>query len=892
MATRVNTANPMPMKNYLFILLFFQSTLLFAQNPSKIDSLLALTQANISEKEKVDTYVKIAEEYLNSNPLYTTQYASQAMEMADKISYPAGKIDALYPLGRLNLPQGKYKEAKAIFQQMIQEADQYQYPIGKAKGYNGVGVVYSRQGNLTKALEAYFKAIEIYEKVGDKKGVASTYGNVGLIYKNQGNYEKGLDAYYTSLKTFEVLGDKKRIASIYINIAIIYVEQGNYTKALDNHFKSLKTFEALGDKKKIAIVYNNVGHTYRAQGNHAKALDNHFKSFKLLEELDDKRSMAYSYNNIGDIYLGQGNNDKALENYFNALKTFEKIGEKRGVSQSYENIGANYLASGKLDEALEYNFKSLKIKEELGDKKGIANNYYDIGATYLASNNLNKALEYQSKASEIAKTIGSKKLSAQASIMLGKIYQKQKQWGLAQVYLEEGLQEAQEVGLKEFISDAAEQLASVEKKLGNYPAAYDYHVLYKQMSDSLFNEEQTQKITRLELNYAFEQEKDSIQLANQTQQDLLEKDIENRKITQIATLVGLGLLAILLVVLFLFFRSKQRSNKLLTEKSQALEIANEEIRNTNEELKAANEEIQSQNAQLAQSHQNLQNQQEEITSQRDQLQESLQQLKQAQALLVQTEKMSSLGQLTAGIAHEINNPVNFINANINTLKENMEDIGRVLSPLEKLNEDNYPEKLQEIQALKEAHSFDMAVQELDVLLEGIGEGAQRTTSIIDSLRTFSRLDEDALKPFDIHKNLDVTLTLLQNRHRERIRVDKYYEASPQIEAYPGKLNQVFMNLLANAVEAIEGKGLITITTQDEGKDRVRISIQDTGVGVPEEVMQRVFEPFFTTKAIGQGVGLGLSIVYGIIEKHQGKVSFESQLGKGTEFSIILPISQT
>ncbi len=335
---------------------------------------------------------------------------------------------------------------------------------------------------------------------------------------------------------------------------------------------------------------------------------------------------------------------------------------------------------------------------------------------------------------------------------------------------------------------------------------------------------------------------------------------------------------------------KLLSEKNLRQEREKQEILQNQKAQLEREVSERTLELQEANEELAQYNEELHQKSEEITAQRDSLEEALQKLKAAQAQLIQSEKMSSLGQLTAGIAHEINNPVNFISANIDSLKENIGDILVVLKEYDSLNHTNYEEKLEEIQQLKENHQFDLAIAELEQLIQGIQEGTNRTTQIIQGLRTFSRLDEDVLKLTNIHENLDATLTLLQNRYKDRVEIIKDYGEIPPLEAYPGKLNQVFMNLLANAIEAIEGEGRIWIKTQTLG-DQVLISIQDTGSGIPPEVRERIFEPFFTTKDVGKGVGLGLSIVHSIIEKHQGEIEVESEVGEGTTFKIILPRPQ-
>ncbi|KGP62151.1 histidine kinase, partial [Legionella norrlandica] len=272
-----------------------------------------------------------------------------------------------------------------------------------------------------------------------------------------------------------------------------------------------------------------------------------------------------------------------------------------------------------------------------------------------------------------------------------------------------------------------------------------------------------------------------------------------------------------------------------------------------------------------------------------QLNNALDTLKQAETQLIQAEKMSSLGVLTAGIAHEINNPINFISANIGPLKNDIEDIIQLLNQYTEItSETSIKEKLLEISKFSDEIDLPFTLQETHHLLDSIEEGARRTANIVKDLRTFSRLDEGALKHVNIHENIDSTLTLLHNQFRDRITVTKHYGDIPEIECFPGKINQVFMNILTNAAHAISEHGEIIITTGKED-NQIVISIRDTGIGMSEETMARIFEPFFTTKPVGKGTGLGLSISYSIIQEHHGTISINSALGKGSEFIITLPI---
>ncbi len=292
----------------------------------------------------------------------------------------------------------------------------------------------------------------------------------------------------------------------------------------------------------------------------------------------------------------------------------------------------------------------------------------------------------------------------------------------------------------------------------------------------------------------------------------------------------------------------------------------------------------------------------------------MQKLQQTQTQLIQTEKMSSLGQLVAGIAHEINNPVNFIHGNLRYTNNYLHDLLQLVEEYQK----TYPHPTPTIKAHQEAIDLEFLKQDLPKILESMQVGANRIRQIVTSLRNFSRLDEAEMKEADIHEGIESTLLVLQHRFKEkverpRIEIYKDYSQLPQLECYPGQLNQVFMNILTNAVDAIEQKyrdihssswlgkdntnsiaelPAIRIRTERLDCDRVAIRIADNGTGMTEEVQRRAFDPFFTTKPVGSGTGLGLSICYQIIfEKHRGQLKFYSQPGKGTEFAIEIPIKQ-
>lgn len=279
---------------------------------------------------------------------------------------------------------------------------------------------------------------------------------------------------------------------------------------------------------------------------------------------------------------------------------------------------------------------------------------------------------------------------------------------------------------------------------------------------------------------------------------------------------------------------------------------------------------------------NLENQ---VTDRTAQLQDTLNKLTSAQTQLVQSEKMASLGQLVAGIAHEINNPIGAIYANMPPLEDYITDIKNTVEFAKSCADDNGLIKLNEYM---ETNDFLYVIDDLNQLLTSQKQAADRIRNIVMSLRNFSRLDQGEVKSVLLEDGLDSTLQMLTHNYKGRIEIQKHYRLNEIVECFAGELNQVFMNILANAIQAIPDKGMIAIKTKKENNNAV-IYISDTGIGMPENVCEKIFDPFFTTKEIGEGTGLGLSISYGIIEKHNGSIIVKSKVNRGTRFTITIPL---
>jgi signal transduction histidine kinase len=279
----------------------------------------------------------------------------------------------------------------------------------------------------------------------------------------------------------------------------------------------------------------------------------------------------------------------------------------------------------------------------------------------------------------------------------------------------------------------------------------------------------------------------------------------------------------------------------------------------------------------------------ELGQRQDELRRTYNRLANAQEQLLQSEKMASIGQLAAGVAHEINNPIGYVHSNLGTLRDYC---GALIALIEayaaECPDDGGDTPLRR---LRERLDIDFILGDLPQLLDESREGIERVTKIVQDLKEFSHVGRDEqMRAVDLHKGLDSTLNIVWNELKYKVQLEKHYGDLPLVECHASELNQVFMNLLINAGQAIAERGTIVLTTGVD-EDRVWVSIADSGCGIPEDALQRIFDPFFTTKPIGRGTGLGLAIAYRIVAKHHGRIEVQSRPGFGSTFRVVLPVKQ-
>jgi len=724
-----------------------------------------------------------------------------------------------------------------------------------------------RSNNPDTAIFFINKALVIATKAKYQVGILRAYLFKSVALKNLGKYEEALESNSKALAIcnqllqsesgIEKATDKTKIlklkAGAYNNIGNIYQSQGEYQEALKNDFTALAIIEEIGDSVGTASSYNNIGNIYAGMGNYPEALKNLFAALKIKEETGNKKSIANSYNNIGIIYWYQGDYAEALKNHYAALKIREEIGDKFGISSTYNNISLVYESQGNFSSALKFNVDAIKIQEEIGDQEGIAFSYNNIGNIYLHLGKYPEALKNHFTALKIEEEIGDKDGLSDSNIAIGRVLLKQQKNNEASIYLNKGLLIAKEIGSLEYMKNAYENLAKLDSSEGNYKKALEHYKMYVACKDSLFNEENTKKLVQSKMQYEFDK-KEALAKAEQDKKDA---EVKRAKIQQYSIIAAL---AFILLTVAAFASIQYRHNK---QKKKANVL---------------------------------------LRQQKEKVESTLSELKSTQAQLIQSEKMASLGELTAGIAHEIQNPLNFVN--------NFSEVNAEL--IDELEEEADKGNLKEIKAIAK----DIKENE-----QKINHHGKRADAIVKGMLQHSRTSSGQKELTDINTLADEYLRLSYHGLRAK---DKSFNADfktefdetlPKMNVVPQDFGRVLLNLINNAFYAVAEKakeknpltpkggteqGLenykpeVVVSTASYfppsgGPRGVKIIVKDNGNGIPPAIKEKIFQPFFTTKPTGQGTGLGLSLSYDIVTiTHGGEIKVETKEGEGTNFIITLP----
>ncbi|MEI7500302.1 MAG: tetratricopeptide repeat protein [Bacteroidota bacterium] len=626
------------------------------------------------------------------------------------------------------------------------------------------------------------------------------------------------------------------------NIAEAYFGLNDFQKSISCYQQAVKLNRDRNDRTAEAYCLNAIGYTYRHINNYKDALNFHLKSLKIAEEIDDQERISAALHSIGLLYHNLHYYKKALAYYERSLEIDSARGDQLGIAINLNNIGImyKYIEANYPEKALDCYKKALEIYTNLNDKKGIASMLCNMANIFLERGNISGALKFQMQSLRIEEELKNQEGIAYSYASIADVYRKAGDISQAIQYKEKALEITNDLEFKQSIYDSLRVIYEHQK---NFQKALFYTILASSCHDSLHNLESQSQMSDLQLKYETEKKDGKIELL----------ELRSRQqVIMIGASATLAIVLIIVVLLIIKSRRKLRNTYLL------------------------------------------------VNRQKEELETTLDKLKQTQSQLIQSEKMASLGMLTAGIAHEINNPINFINSGAISLQKDYEDLQRFIESINQISPES--QKIADEIGMKELQ------KSIPQTIEDIKTGVQRTSEIVKGLRNFTRLDISEQKEAQLHEGIDSTLLLLSHKFKDRIRIVKNYdEEIGFIRCYPGPLNQVFMNLLNNAIDAIDQKikkdqsvgnyladsYQVAITTKliDTGeKKQVKIIISDNGVGIPDEIRDKLFIPFFTTKDVGKGTGLGLSICHGIIEKHGGNIFFESKVNEGSIFTITIPIA--
>ena len=660
-----------------------------------------------------------------------------------------------------------------------------------------------------------------------------------------------------SLK-FILLSQKEDTEKVNIlnELSLKYSLKSDYINALDYAHEALALSGTINYKTGSGEAFINISKVESDLSNFAEALKNCYSALKVFEEIDDKKGIAYSLQLAGYYHLYQENETEALNYFLSSLKIRQEIKDIFGLAQTNNSIAEIYASQGRFNEALEKLFESLKIFENPGSPDwGIPYTLGEIGKIYekqgsnaqKAGDNpmaVSKFLEADKKylaTLKIWEEIGRNEGVAETLVYLGKVNTKLSRFALSQEYLEKGLRESVAIHSKPIIRDAYQGLETLDSTLGKNKDAYKNYKMYILYRDSIVNEESTRKFAQTNMQYEYDK-KETIVKAEQDRKLAESKRIKDLQLIAIAALI-------LLLMIILYIASIQWRN--------------------NKQKKKANDLL---------------------TQQKEKVEKTLAELKVTQAQLIQSEKMASLGELTAGIAHEIQNPLNFVN---NFADVNSELIAEMKHELNtgKIND-----------AMVIANNIDENEQK--IIFHG-----KRADAIVKGMLMHSRSSSGIKEPTDINALADEYLRLAYHGLRAK---DKAFNATlltdfdekiGLINIIPQDIGRVILNLITNAFFVVDEKkksGIenyeptVSVSTKNisplsGGRGSIEIIVKDNGSGIPKQVLDKIFQPFFTTKATGQGTGLGLSLSYDIVKAHGGELKVNTKEGEGSEFIIILPL---
>ena len=812
------------LKLWLTLSLYIWTLTLVAQN-STLDSLKTSLRNVSQDTQRVAILYQISKNYQKADSLQTIQYGLQAYELALKIKNNPWRI-------RTGLLLSKH----------------YRVIIN----------------DLMKAANYSKEALELSQKIKDRPLEAEALLSWGDIYR----------------------------------------VQRSFTLALDFYQQALKIHEDLDLKKEEALDLKKIGQTYQASEKLSDALRTFFKALNIQEQYADSIAKANTFNQIGDVYTKSRDYENALKYFQKATKIFTDQKHDLGLTASSLKIGLVYCQLMDLDQAQQYLNQVILLDQKNHVIDFEAEAFHNLALIAEKNKQFDKGLDLFHSALTIEQQQHNQNMVAETVLGIARIFLRENRLDSAFHYAEQSYLMNKKLENNSGLQDASYVLYEIFKAQHNYQKALMYHEEYKKHFEGMFNEANTRELARVEVKYELEQEKQKIEMEKTKELMTKEQEIQREKLIRNAVIFAFVFLFFMALILYRSYLIKRKDNLLLNEK--------------NEEIK--------------QQYQKISEQQEELLKTQDHL--------------IKTEKLASLGQFMAGVAHEINSPMAAVQASGENIQEALEFSyehlftlfhhlsdeekdrfqelvlatkvepkvknyaddrklkKKYLAVLEELKVQNtdaisdYLVDLEIDQQLNQYHSLLVHPQALVIFQnayslksqwqnsQNIKVATSKVTRILQALKAYTHTEiNDSARLFDIRESIDSVLTLYPLS--AQIELKKDYEDISKIACYPDELTQVWTNLIKNAIQAMKGKGILELKIRETDKN-ITIQVKDNGEGIPEELHSKVFEPFFTTKQRGEGSGIGLDISKKIIEKHQGEITFESEAGRGTTFTVKLP----